>query len=164
MAAATIAVLFTAPARADEPVGLRYDPASWVSLELQAVTWHPRFAPGDLEYVPGAVERSGSAGATVRYSSGWSASLFVSYFGRRQSLAENAVSLKPSSFVNARLSRNLSKNTRVTFDVFNVFDQRIGSVDYFSASHARSPAGAGESFLFNPDEPRGFRVRLRTTF
>jgi TonB dependent receptor len=116
------------------------------------------------EYIPWAVERTASAGATLRAPNGWSASLLVSSFGRRQTVEEDSLRGKASSFVNARLSRNLSKKTRVTFDVFNVFDRRLGNVDYFSTTRVWNQPGAGDNFLFNPLEPRGFRVKLRTTF
>ena len=119
--------------------------------------------PGS-EYIPWAVERTASAGATLRVPNGWSASLFVSSFGREQAVESDSPRGKASSFVNGRLSRNLSKKTRVTFDVFNVFDKRLGNVDYFGTTRVWNQPGAGDNFLSNPLEPRGFRVKLRTTF
>lgn len=140
----------------------RYEPASWLTLDFQATALHARFADGAAEYVPGAAERNAAASATVR-GYGWSASLLVNYLGKRTGIDEPA-SVRASTFVNGRLSRNLSKNTRVTFDVFNVFDQRLRDVDYFSASRMSSAFGAADSYLFSPAEPRGFRLKLRTTF
>jgi hypothetical protein len=105
-----------------------------------------------------------SAGATMKAPNGWSASLFVSDFGSRQAIEDVAVRTRSSSFVNARLSRNLSRQTRVSLDVFNIFDHRLGSVDYFSTTRVWAQPGAGDNFLFNPAEPRGFRINLRTTF
>src|SRR5207237_3470002 len=61
----------------------RYEPASWLRLELQATALHARFADGAAEYVPGASERNASAAATLRMPNGWSGSLLVSYLGRR---------------------------------------------------------------------------------
>jgi hypothetical protein len=111
-----------------------------------------------------AAERNATAGATMKAPNGWSASLFVSSFGPRQTVEDNAAQVKSSSFVNARLSRNLSKQTRLSVDVFNIFDHRLGNVDYFSTTRVWAQPGAGDNFLFNPAEPRGFRVKLRTTF
>ena len=115
-------------------------------------------------YLPTAAERSASAGATLRTPMGWSATLFVSSLGPGRGTDDGALKLKSSTFVNARLGRNLTKNTRVTFDVFNVFDQRTGNLDYFATARAWNPGGVGDNFLFNPAEPRGFRIKLRTTF
>jgi outer membrane receptor protein involved in Fe transport len=139
-----------------------YEPRRWLALDLNAMMLRARFADGGAEYVPGAAERNASASATVR-GYGWSASLLVSYLGKRSGI-EEAASLRASTFVNARLSRSLSKNTRLSLDVFNLFDQRLRDVDYFSASHLASAFGPADSYLFNPAEPRGFRLKLRTTF
>ena len=140
-----------------------YEPMSWLAVDLQAAALHARFADGAAEYVPGTAERSASAAATVRVPHG-TASLLVSYLGQRTGI-EDGASLRASTFVNARLTQNLSKRTRVTFDMFNLFDQRLRDVDYFSASRlATTPFGASDNYLFNPAEPRGFRIKLRTTF
>ena len=100
----------------------------------------------------------------MKAPNGWSASLFVSSLDSRQMLEDDSARRKSSSFVNARLSRNLSERTRVSLDVFNVFDHRAGNVDYFSTTRVWAQPGAGDNFLFNPAEPRGFRIKLRTTF
>jgi len=105
-----------------------------------------------------------SAGATMKAPNGWSASLFVSSLDSRQILEDDPARRKSSSFVNARLSRNLSRQTRISVDVFNVFDHRSGNVDYFVTTRVWAQPGAGDNFLFNPAEPRGFRIKLRTTF
>lgn len=139
-----------------------HEPRSWLALDFNATLLHARFADGAAEYVPGAAERNASASATIR-GFGWSASLLVNYLGKRTGIDEPA-SVRASTFVNGRLSRNLSKDTRVTFDVFNVFDQRLRDIDYFSASRMSSAFGAADNYLFNPAEPRGFRLKLRTTF
>ena len=110
-----------------------------------------------------ATESNASAGATVRVPSGWSASLYLSSLGNK-TLEQDAAQLKSSTFVNARLSRNLTKNTRVSLDVFNIFNRSAGEVDYFSTTRTWNQPGAGDNFLFNPAEPRGFRIKLRTTF
>ena len=140
----------------------RYEPAKWLTLDFHAMALRARFADGAAEYVAGAAERNASASATIR-GFGWSASLLVNYLGKRAGIEEVA-SLRASTFVNGRLSRNLSKNTRVTFDVFNIFDQRLRDVDYFTASRLSNAFGAADNYLFNPAEPRGFRLKLRTTF
>ena len=140
-----------------------YQPLDWLTLDLQAASLHARFADGAAEYVPGAAERNASAAATMRMPAGWSGSLLVSYLGKRAGVDDSA-SLRASTFVNARLTRSLSKDTRMSFDVFNVFDQKLRDVDYLSASRASSSFGGNDNYLFNPAEPRGFRIKLKTTF
>ena len=50
------------------------------------------------------------------------------------------------------------------FQLTHVFDRRADNLDYFATARAWNPAGAGDNFLFNPAEPRGFRIKLRTSF
>ena len=114
-----------------------------------------------LRYDPA---RLATAGATLRGLHGWTASLVVSYLGPRQASEDPLLRLRSSSVVNARLVRNLSKTTRLTFDVFNVFDRPVAQIDQFAASRLAGPEATHENFLFHPAEPRGLRLRLRTTF
>ncbi|HUQ27783.1 MAG TPA: hypothetical protein VM051_04280 [Usitatibacter sp.] len=131
----------------------RYEPARWLALDFLATALRARFADGAGEYVPGAAQRSATATATLRMPKGWSAGLGVDYLGKRPGIDESA-SLASSTFVNARIARSLSRNTRVSLDLLNLFDQRLRDVDYFSASRLSS----------TPAEPRGLRLKLRTTF
>ncbi len=144
-------------------VSARYEPFSWMTLDLQATALHARFADGAGGHVAGAPEHTVTAAATMRTPNGWTASLLVNSLGEREAVSE-ATHVKPSTFVNARLTRKLSKDTRLTLDVFNVFDRRTDTLDYLSAARLWNAPGAADSFLFNPAEPRGFRVKLRTTF
>jgi hypothetical protein len=127
------------------------------TLEVSALRdpWDP--------YVP-AADRGASAAATMRVPNGWTASLVVNYLGRLPAAEAGGPSLRASSLVNGRLTRNLTKSTRVTFDVFNVFNHRVKDVDYFATNRIWNSSGAADSFLFNAAEPRGFRLKLRTTF
>jgi hypothetical protein len=139
----------------------RYEPLSWIALDLQASALHARHADGSR--VAGAPEHTVTGAMTLRTPDGWTASLLVNSLGEREAEGESP-RVKPSTFVNGRLTRNLTKTTRVTLDVFNVFDRRADNLDYFSAARLWNAPGAADSFLFNPAEPRGFRVKMRTTF
>ncbi len=112
---------------------------------------------------PGALERNTTAAATIRLPGGWKGGLGVSYFGKREGVADPA-SLRASTLVGAHLTRSLSKQTSLSFDVFNLFDQRLREVDYFSVSRLSGAAGASDAYLFNPAESRGIRLRLKMTF
>jgi hypothetical protein len=141
----------------------QYEPSRWLMLDFQAVALHARFADGALEYVPGAAERGAAAAATLRMPAGWKATLMANYLGKRNGIEEGS-SVRASMFVNGRITHDLSKTTRLTFDVFNILDQRLRDVDYFSATHLANPSAVSDGYLFDPAEPRGFRLRLRTTF
>jgi TonB dependent receptor len=141
----------------------RYEPASWVAVDLRAAALHARFADNGAEYIPGAAERSASASATLRMPARWRASLMASYLGKRAGTGEDA-SLRASTFVSAGLTHDLSRTARLSVEVPNLFGQRVRDVDYFWASRASGAFGAGDAYLFNPAQPRGLRLRLRTTF
>ncbi|SRR5260221_3465662 len=149
-------------ARADEPDGLyaRLNPVPgpWTSIELGIAGLQT-----PAQKALSAAERNTSAGTTMKHS-GWRASLFVNYFGPRQTIEDAIGPAKSFSFVNARLSGDVAKHTRLVFDVFNVFDRRVPNVDYLSATRIWNQPAALDNFLFNPVEPRGFRVKLRVEF
>jgi len=140
----------------------RYEPRSWLVFDLEVSGLRARFRDGTP--IPGATQRIASAGTSLRTSGGWTASLLVNALGRRDSLADDSLPVRTSTFVNARLSRNLDKRTRLSLDVFNIFDHHVANLDYFATSRLWDQPGAGDSFLFNPAEPRGFRVKLKTAF
>ena len=131
----------------------RYEPAKWLAFDFRAQALHARYADGAGEYVPGAAERNASVTATMLLPGHSSAGLTVNYLGKRAG-SDAVVPLRDSTFVNARFTRELTRDTHVALDLLNVFDQKLRDVDYFSAS--RLPD--------NGAEPRGLRLRLRTTF
>ena len=151
-------------ARSGVTFSARYLPAPWLSLDLDASALDARYREGARERIPGAAERHVNAGATVRNGSKWSASLFVKYLGARTPVEEDAMRLRSSTTVGAQFASRLSKTTRLTVDVFNVFNQRTGDVDYFAASRLWAPPGTVDGFLFHPAAPRGFRALLTTRF
>jgi hypothetical protein len=143
---------------------LRYQATGWLSLDLDAALLRARFADGPGEPIPGATRRYGQAGATVRPSRGWNASVFVTSFGTRPSTDDDPMRMRSATFVSGRVTRNLTGTTRVSLDLFNLLDKRVGNMDYFSATRLWSYPGAADNFLFHPGESRGLRLRLRTTF
>src|SRR5262249_15515377 len=113
--------------------------------------------------LPGAPRVFGSAGATLRMARDWDAKLSVSYLGPRDAL-DDAQALRATTMANFEVVRWLGRTTRVSLDVFNVFDQRATVVDSLAASRTGLLDGMGESFLASPAEPRGFLVKFRTRF
>ena len=130
----------------------QYEPLRGVTLDFVGSALQARFADGAAEYVPGAAEHLASATATLQPVQGWNANVGLSYLGKRTGLDERT-SISGSTYVNAGLTRNLSRQTRVSLDLLNIFDRALHDVDYLSASR-----------LTNQVEPRGIRLRLRTTF
>ena len=133
-------------------VSARYEPMRGLTLDFLGSALQARFGDGAAEYVPGAAEHLASVTATLHPLQGWRANVGLSYLGKRTGL-DGATTIGDSIYVNAGLTRNLSRDTRLSLDLLNVFDRPLHDVDYFSASR-----------LTNQVEPRGVRLRLRTTF
>lgn len=87
--------------------------------------------------------------ATLRDRSGWSASLLVSPPQRHGFLEDPAARASPP-VVNAAVSRPLTRSSRLSFEITNVFD--------------RQASASTQPFLQPPTEQRGFGVHLRIGF
>ena len=141
----------------------RWDPAAAVTLDAEATWTEARYVDAVGGNVRNAARQGATAGATVRPLRGWSASLFVSHFATAAADDEGQ-RLRSSTLVNGRLNYSLTKQARVSLDVFNIFDRAAAPIDYYAASRLWGQPGMADDFLFHPAEPRGFRLRLRTTF
>jgi hypothetical protein len=93
----------------------------------------------------------------------WDAKLSVSYLGPRDNVDEGA-SLDSTTLANLQVVRWFGRTTRISLDVFNLFNQRTRAVDSLVASRSGILDGTGETFLSSPAEPRGFLLKLRTRF
>ncbi len=155
--AAALAAVSALAARADDPIGL-----SWSALEMQAASLDRRWAVLPYASQPGS--HAASAGATILSPGGWRASLFVTRFAPAYGPTDDALRLTPASSVNARLSRPVARDTRFTFEVFNVFDRRGPGADFLTLTRPWTAPAMNESYLTDPAEPRGFRIRIGRTF
>ena len=139
----------------------RYEPYRWLTVDLQAAALKARFADGANEDLPGAAQRIASAAATVRGPNGWGGSLLLNALGRQ---GESLAAMGASTFVNAQLTRKLSKDTRVSLGLFNVFGRPLRDVDYLATTRLWSQPPAGDASLPGPAEPRGIRLQFRVRF
>ena len=139
----------------------RYEPFRWLTVDLQAAALKSRFGDGANEDLPGAAQRIASAAATVRGPHGWGGSLLLNSLGRQ---GESLAAMGASTFVSAQLTRKLSKDTRVSLDLFNVFGRPLRDIDYLSTTRLWTQSPAGDAGLPGPAEPRGVRVQFRVRF
>lgn len=94
-------------------------------------------------------ENGAAAGATFRHNRAWTSKLFVTPVEPRLAPLATAPLQRPSLTLNAQLSGRISKDTRVSFEAVNLFDERGMS---------------GDHALFAPGDSRGFRVRFTRHF
>lgn len=154
---AAVSAFAALPAAALDPIGL-----SWSALEMQAAALQRGWTV--LPYASSPDPHAAAAGATMLSPGGWRASLFVTRFAPSFGQADDTLRLKPTSFVTARLSHFVAKDTRFTLEVFNVFDHRSQGADFLALTRPWSVPGMNENYLSDPAEPRGFRVRIGRTF
>ena len=140
---------------------LSYGPAPGLAIDASLFLDRARAADGPA--LPGAPQVFGSAGATLRMTRDWDAKLRVNYLGPRDAIEEAPV-LKGTTLANLELVRWFGRTTRISLDVFNVFNQRPVTVDSFAAARLGLADGTGESFLSSPAEPRAFLLKFRTRF
>ena len=133
------------------------------AFDLDSLLRQARFGAA-ADQVPGAIRHLGTAGATLRPARGWSASLYVSYFGARASIADDVARAHAGSFLNAGLAYDLSKSARVSIEGLNLLDHSLAPIDRFAASSLLPSPGALQDFAYRPLEERTLRLRIRTTF
>ena len=89
--------------------------------------------------------RRPSVAATLRDLGPWSASLQWRYLGSGALIDDNTVRSRPSSTLNARISRVLigwGRNAELTLDIFNLTNRRVNDIQYFYESRLQGEAQA----------------------
>ncbi|MCS0629513.1 TonB-dependent receptor [Telluria mixta] len=160
----------TAPSRASRRHGIEwnnhYVAAPGVLLDLDVAVSHARYADHDPagNDIPGSLNRVVSFGVTVERGR-WSGGVDVRHFGPRP-LVENArVRSASTTLAYARAGYRVASRTRLTLDVFNLFDRKASDIDYYYASRLPGePAGGGDDTHFHPVEPRAVRLTLQHNF
>jgi outer membrane receptor protein involved in Fe transport len=132
------------------------------------VSWsRARFTEFDPvgQYVPEALNRVVSAGATVEDFHGTFGSLRWRYFGPRALVEDDSVRSKATSLVNLQAGYRLSKTTKIAVDVFNLFNAADSDIDYYYASRLPGEPLAGiEDVHTHPAPPRTARINLIVGF
>jgi outer membrane receptor protein involved in Fe transport len=104
-------------------------------------------------------------GLTLTDWHGWFGALQWRYFGPRPLIEDNSQRSASTSLAYLRLGRQLDPNTRLSLDVFNLFDRKASDIDYYYASRlAGEPAAGVNDIHFHPVEPRTLRVTLQAKF
>ncbi len=148
-----------------------YIATSWLLLDADISVSRARFKsvqgddPNAGRFVPGSVNTVVSLGATVSDYGPWFSHLGLRYFGPRALIEDNSQRSKATTLLYGRVGYKLTKDTRLTLDVFNLLDRKASDIDYYYASRLKGePAGGVSDIHFHPSEPRTFRVTLSTSF
>ncbi|WP_459948310.1 TonB-dependent receptor [Denitratisoma sp. agr-D3] len=115
-------------------------------------------------YIPGAVEKVFSLGASWADGGPWSAGLRLRYFGPRPLIEDNSVRSASTILANAQLAYALSKDVKLGMTVLNLFDRKASDIDYYYESRLRSEGAAVNDVHTHPAEPRTVRLSLRVSY
>lgn len=139
-----------------------YIASDWLLLDLDLAVSRARFSVSDASgnFIPGAVNKVASFGATVVNAGNWYGALQLRYFGPRPLVEDNSVRSNATTIAYARLGYTLSTNTRLTLDIFNLFNRKASDIDYYYASRLSGESAAVEDIHFHPVEPRSARLTL----
>ncbi|MCC7595910.1 TonB-dependent receptor [Janthinobacterium sp. FW305-129] len=159
----------TQPSRASRRHGIEwnnhYVAAPWLQfdLDLAASRSRSRYTQNDTagNFIPGAIGKVASFGVTVTDRGPWSGALQLRYFGPRPLIEDNSVRSASTTLAYARLAYQLNRKTRLSLDVFNLFNKRASDIDYYYASRLPGEGADGVNDRhFHPVEPRSARLTL----
>jgi len=106
-----------------------------------------------------------SFGVSVTDLGRWSGAFQLRYFGPRPLIEDNSVRSQSTTLAYARVGYKVDAKTRVTLDVFNLFDRQASDIDYYYPSRLNGEATGGVNDIhFHPVEPRTFRLTLTRNF
>jgi outer membrane receptor protein involved in Fe transport len=161
----------TEPSRASLRQGLEwnnhYIASSSLLLDADLSVSAARYTQHDPagSSIPGSIRTVASLGATLKDQGPWFGHVQLRYFGPRPLVEDASQRSKSTTLAYLRAGYRFPGQTRLTVDVFNLFDRRASDIDYVYASRLKGePAGGVEDIHLHPVEPRSIRVGLATSF
>lgn len=143
----------------------------WLLLDGDVAFSQARFStpqgedPNMGTQVPGSVRTVVSLGATVTEFGRWFGQAQLRYFGPRPLIEDNSVRSKGTTLAYARVGYKLDARTKVSVDVFNLFNRKVSDIDYFYTSRLRGEPLEGVNDVHShPAEPRTVRLTLTVGF
>jgi len=139
----------------------------WLLFDLDLAVSRARFSESNPagNYIPGAVNKVASFGATVTNLGDWYGAFQMRYFGPRPLIEDNSVRSQATTVAYARVGYKIDHKTRLSLDIFNLFDRKASDIDYFYPSRlAGEPAAGVDGIHFHPAEPRSARLTLIYNF
>jgi hypothetical protein len=138
-----------------------------LSLDADIAMARARFVSreGWRAHVPGAIERTLSAGMTWAPERGLFGAVRLRHFGAYALSEENTTRARASTLVNADFGFQAIGGARVKVTLLNVLDARADDIQYLYASRLPGEAPGGvEDVHFHPSEPRQLRLSVGWRF
>ena len=144
-----------------------YIATPWLLFDLDLALSRSHYTQDDPigNYIPGSIEKVASFGVSVVDRGPWFGHFQLRYFGPRPLIEDNTVRSQSTTLASVRVGYNLSKNLKISLDVFNLFDRKASDIDYYYTSRLPGEPAAGVNDIhFHPVEPRTARVSLVARF
>lgn len=161
----------TEPSRTSRRTGIEwnnhYIARPWLLFDLDLALSRARYRDADPagDYIPGSIDRVVSFGATVTDLGRWYGAFQFRYFGPRPLVEDNSVRSKATAIAYARVGYKVNPKTRLTLDVFNLFDRKASDIDYYYTSRLNGEVAGGVNDIHShPVEPRSVRLALTHNF
>lgn len=140
-----------------------WTPTPWFILDADVAISRARYKDPSSSggaYVPEAIEQAVSIGAAITDYEDYFGGLRLRYFGSRALIEDNSVRSKPSTLVNLKAGRHLTKNIDVSLDIYNLFDRKTYDIEYYYESKLVTESTSVTDRMVHPGEPRSARVTL----
>lgn len=139
----------------------------WLTVDADVAWSRGRFEDDDPSgrEIPGSVARVASLGVAVDRNRPLFGSVRLRHLGPRPLTEDGRIRSRATSLVNATLGARLSKRVSLVADAFNVFDSRVGDIDYFYTSRLPGEPAAGiDDVHTHPAIPRTVRVGVQLSY
>lgn len=139
----------------------------WLLFDVDLSASKARYSDQAEEgnHIPGAIEKVATFGVTVDSLGAWSGQFQLRYFGPRALIEDSSVRSRSTTLAYLRTGYVLTPKTKLSLDIFNLFDRKGSDIDYYYTSRLKGEDAAGVSDVHShPVEPRTFRVGLTHRF
>jgi outer membrane receptor protein involved in Fe transport len=140
---------------------------SWLLFDLDLAYSRSHYTEHDEagDYIPGAIGKVASFGATVMDLGPWSGAFQMRFFGPRPLIEDNSVRSASTAIAYARVGYKFNRRWSMQLDAFNLFDRKVSDIDYYYASRLPGePAEGVDDIHYHPAERRSFRVTVKAVF
>ena len=140
-----------------------WTPKPWFILDADFALSQARYknpAQSGGAYVPEAMEQTASIGVTVTGYKKYFGGMRLRYFGSRALIEDNSVRSQPSTLVNLKAGRHLTKQIDLSFDVLNLFNTQTYDIEYYYESKMKTESSSVNDYMLHPGEPRSIRLTL----
>ena len=144
-----------------------YIAAPWLLFDLDLAYSRARYTSHDAagDFIPGAIGKVASFGATITDIGPWSAAFQMRYFGPRPLIEDDSRKSSTTAIAYGRIGYRIDRRWALSFDVFNLFDRKASDIDYYYASRLPGePAQGVDDIHYHPVEPRTVRLTVKAVF